>query len=354
MYGATPKEEAAVTDWLDKLATAKYDSDDSRKALNDELTTRTFLVSDQFTAADVALYASLHPVLSQLKPAQYYATPALTRYFDHVQHLPVIASKSSLPQIPFDLENAPKTERKAPEVKKKDKKPAAEKAKEVAAQVVAPVAAAKEAVVEAVKGPSKEKKEKAPKEKKPAPPPPAPKEEDGPPVPSMIDLRVGKIVHVEKHPDADSLYVEQIDIGEPTGPRTVVSGLVNYVPIEQMQGAMLIAVCNLKPAKMRGVLSQAMVLCASGPGKSSVELLRPPEGAKPGDRVYFEGDKFESAQPLSQLNPKKKIFETVQPGFKTLENREAAWVDPESGAVHRIRTKDGVVLAPTLIGASLS
>ena len=40
---------------------------------------------------------------------------------------------------------------------------------------------------------------------------------------------------VKKHPDADSLYVEQIDFAEETGPRTVVSGLVNYIPIEQMR-----------------------------------------------------------------------------------------------------------------------
>ena len=65
---------------------------------------------------------------------------------------------------------------------------------------------------------------------------------------------------VEKHPDADSLYLEKIDVGE-AEPRQVVSGLVNFIPIEQMQGAELIVVCNMKPAKMRGILSQAMVLC---------------------------------------------------------------------------------------------
>lgn len=50
------------------------------------------------------------------------------------------------------------------------------------------------------------------------------------------------ITIVMKHPDADSLYVEQIDIGEETGPRTVVSGLVNYIPIEDMRDKILITV----------------------------------------------------------------------------------------------------------------
>ena len=52
---------------------------------------------------------------------------------------------------------------------------------------------------------------------------------------TKMDIRVGRIVSCEKHPDADSLYVEQIDIGEAEGPRTIVSGLVQYVPLEDMQ-----------------------------------------------------------------------------------------------------------------------
>ncbi|CAA7261396.1 unnamed protein product [Cyclocybe aegerita] len=107
---------------------------------------------------------------------------------------------------------------------------------------------------------------------------------------------------------------------------------------------------------MRGVKSFAMVLAAtSKEGKEEgIELIQPPAGSKPGDRVYFEGEEFESAAPLSQLNPKKKIFETIQPGFITLESREAAWVNPVSKSVHKIRTARGVCIAPSLVGASLS
>lgn len=69
-------------------------------------------------------------------------------------------------------------------------------------------------------------------------------------------------MEVSRHPDADALYVEKIDLGEEQ-PRTIVSGLVNFVPIEEMQDRMVVVLCNLKPAKMRGVESQGMVLCAS-------------------------------------------------------------------------------------------
>ena len=50
---------------------------------------------------------------------------------------------------------------------------------------------------------------------------------------SRLDLRVGKIVGVKKHPDADALYVEEVDLGEGQV-RTIVSGLVKHVPIEEV------------------------------------------------------------------------------------------------------------------------
>ena len=100
----------------------------------------------------------------------------------------------------------------------------------------------------------------------------------------MLDLRVGLIRKAEKHPDADSLYVSQIDVGEEKV-RTVCSGLVKYIPLEEMQMRYVVCVCNLKEAKMRGVMSQAMVLAASekvegDAEKEKVELVIPPAGTK--------------------------------------------------------------------------
>ncbi len=67
-------------------------------------------------------------------------------------------------------------------------------------------------------------------------------------VPSRIDLRVGHVLKVDKHPQADALYVEEIDVGEEK-PRQVVSGLVKHMAAEDLQGKFVILVCNLKPAK---------------------------------------------------------------------------------------------------------
>ncbi|XP_053885522.1 aminoacyl tRNA synthase complex-interacting multifunctional protein 1 isoform X1 [Malaclemys terrapin pileata] len=167
-----------------------------------------------------------------------------------------------------------------------------------------------------IKGGSEEKKKKEKAEKKgekrerkqlPA----AGSDESRPMDVSRLDLRVGCIITAKNHPDADTLYVEEVDVGE-ANPRTVVSGLVKHVPLEQMQNRMVVLLCNLKPAKMRGVVSQAMVMCASSPEK--VEILDPPSGAVPGERITFE---VFPGEPEKELNPKKKIWEQIQPDLHT-------------------------------------
>lgn len=138
---------------------------------------------------------------------------------------------------------------------------------------------------------------------------------------SRLDIRVGVITEVQKHPDADSLYVEKIDVGEDQ-PRTVVSGLVKFIPIEEMKNRKVCVLCNLKPATMRGIKSQAMVLCASTSEK--VELVEPPLGAAVGERVTFSG--FDG-EPDDVLNPKKKIWETLQVDLHTDKDLIACYKD---------------------------
>ncbi|QLQ79553.1 hypothetical protein HG537_0C02000 [Torulaspora globosa] len=151
------------------------------------------------------------------------------------------------------------------------------------------------------------------------------KQESEKPEPSAIDFRVGFIQKAIKHPDADSLYVSTIDVGDAEGPRTVCSGLVKYYPLEAMQERLVVCVCNLKPVNMRGIKSSAMVLCGSD--ESKVEFVEPPAGSKPGDKVFFEG--FGDQEPLKQLNPKKKIWEQLQPHFTTDEQLQVIFKDEQ-------------------------
>ncbi|XP_062852323.1 aminoacyl tRNA synthase complex-interacting multifunctional protein 1a [Trichomycterus rosablanca] len=179
---------------------------------------------------------------------------------------------------------------------------------------------------------------KGEKQEKKAPPP----QEDLKVDVSRLDLRVGRIISAERHPDADALYVEQVDVGE-AAPRIVVSGLVKHVPLEQMQNRMAVLLCNLKPAKMRGVVSQAMVMCASSPDK--VEILDPPSGAAPGDRVTFQGF---PGDPDKELNPKKKVWELVQPDLRT----DNQYVATYKGAPFEVAGK-GVCKAQTMSNSGI-
>jgi glutamyl-tRNA synthetase len=124
-----------------------------------------------------------------------------------------------------------------------------------------------------------------------------------------MDIRVGKILTCEKHPDSTKLYSETIDIGNGEI-REIGSGLQEFIPLDEMRDAMCIVLTNLKPKKLAGKPSHGMVLCAETHIKDVVELIKPPEGSVPGDLISFEG--FERKCPEA-LNAKKNPWDNVQP-----------------------------------------
>ncbi|XP_026160291.1 aminoacyl tRNA synthase complex-interacting multifunctional protein 1-like [Mastacembelus armatus] len=159
---------------------------------------------------------------------------------------------------------------------------------------------------------------------------------------SHLDLRVGRIITALRLPETDSLYTEQVDVGE-ASPRTVVSELAKHIPVDQMQDRMVVVLCNLKPVKMRGVVSEAVVMCATSPDK--VEILDPPSGAVPGDRVTFQGFQGE---PDKELNPKKKVWEQIQPDLHT----DSQCVATYRGAAFEVAGK-GVCKAQTMSNSGI-
>lgn len=105
-----------------------------------------------------------------------------------------------------------------------------------------------------------------------------------------VDLRVAKIVAIEKHPKADKLYIETLDDGSGI-PRTIVSGLVPYYSEAELVGKHIILVNNLAPAKLRGVESKGMLLAAStkdADGNEIVEVLEAPQ-CNPGTKLTIQG-----------------------------------------------------------------
>jgi methionine--tRNA ligase beta chain len=101
-------------------------------------------------------------------------------------------------------------------------------------------------------------------------------------------------VECVKHPDSEKLYCEKIDLGNGEI-RDITSGLVHFYSLEQMIGAMVVVICNLKPRAIAGNMSAGMVMCAQTTDGKVVEFLAPPEGSAPGDEVSFEG--FERKPP---------------------------------------------------------
>jgi aminoacyl tRNA synthase complex-interacting multifunctional protein 1 len=363
-----------------EAASAKNAQPDSKELrdLNNHLAQRTVLLGAKPSIADVVLYAKLAPALKNWTREQRTGQEGyhnVVRYVDFVQNSDVFALQ--LPDVtkvaidPTDVAFVPKPvdlkREKEQKRKEKEKNAAAagnaeagegkskkEKVKDV-------VTNAKETAKGAIAGelPKREKKEKPAKQGK------------GQPAkelvlsPSLIDLRVGHILKAVQHPNADSLYVSTIAVGDPTGTdnteeyegqvvRTVCSGLNGFVPLEDMQGRKIVAVCNLKPITMRGIKSSAMVLAASPRTKEGedshagpIELVNPPEGATAGQRIWFEG--YE-AEPEGQLNPKKKIWELCQPGFKTTNDLQVAFEKAPVEAIKeqedkpaegKLRVKDG-------------
>ncbi|KAI9257689.1 hypothetical protein BY458DRAFT_479523 [Sporodiniella umbellata] len=273
LLGKNATEQAQVDEWLSfatqglRSAGKKEITSHIEKKFNHHLSSQTYFVGHSLTVVDVVIFGILHAYSKNFKATQ---CPNTMRWFDLIQHevIEVHGLTAEFPKVEFKLDDVP--------------------------EPAMPVAAA------------------------------APVETDQPVV-SRMEIRVGLIKSCKKHEGADSLYVEEIDVGE-AEPRTIVSGLVRWYPVEQMENRYVLVLCNLKPASMRGVKSFGMVLCASAADGSAVELLGPVDTSKvkPGDKVYIEGQEGEHEK---VLNPKKKYWEAVQPDLKTDEACIAHYTD---------------------------
>lgn len=381
----SPAEKAEIEQWTTTSSHIASPTEDQAKTaerlstLNRHLSSRTTILGSKPSTADTALYERLAPVVSKWSSEERTGEQGyhhIVRHLDFVQNSSLFGLKldEKIAIDPTDVKFAikpidPKAEK---ERKKKEKElaAAAMSGETPAAEPVAAEAAAASGTPAGKEGgrQKKEKKEKAPKAAKPAP-------VEKPLSPSLIDLRVGHILKAVQHPDAEKLFVSTIAVGDAPGTdntteyegkvvRTVCSGLNGLIPLEEMQGRKIVAVCNLKPVTMRGVKSSAMVLAASPRDEEGhggpVELVNPPEGAEAGERVYFEGWEGE---PEGVLNPKKKVWETFQPGFTTTDDLEVGFEvaavpqlaekSSSAAALGKLKTKQGICTVKSLKGATV-
>jgi methionyl-tRNA synthetase len=126
-----------------------------------------------------------------------------------------------------------------------------------------------------------------------------------------LDLRVAKIVKIERHPKADKLYIETLELVDAEGnteQRVIVSGLVPHYKEEELLGKNILLAYNLKPAKLRGTESRGMLLAASDRNGPPGEDGNPTERVEAldaadiplGTRVTLEG--LAAAQPPAEID----------------------------------------------------
>ena len=326
LAGASPEDEAMISEWLARAA-AEYGvegvvGDDKLEALDAHLAMRSFVATrGAISLADLAAYGTTHGALCAMAREKRHALVHLTRWCDHVGA--VSGGAQSFGAVPFPraepmdlsppVEDKKEKERAGP---KKDAKAASGGGKSAGgapgggkpdADAVAAARAAKKAV--------KAEKDKA---KGKVPVAQTPKKEI---TVDVLDIKVGTITRAWEHPGADKLWVESIDVGE-AKERQVVSGLRAFKTKEQMEGARVLVLCNVKKGPLRDELSEGMVMCASDEAHTLVDFVTPPAGAPNGERVRFAG--FEG-EPVEVLVPKKKMFEACAPKLRTNDEGVACY-----------------------------
>lgn len=259
--------------------------------LNHTIQSVTFVAENRLTLADLALFSVLKDHVKQWEFDERVNLVNICRWYDNIQHLEIL--KNNFPNeslvifvLDFKKEKPQKiVKNDESNFGNQDKKETKETKKEM-----------KESTNETKETKSVESKTIVNSS-----------------LLDRVDFRIGRIVECVKHPEADSLYVEKIDLDEPQ-PRVIVSGLVKFIPLEKMINRLVVVVANLKPAKLKNIMSAGMVLAASNDDHSKVELVEPPLNSKVGERITFDGH---TGEPDEQLNPKKKIFENIKPALRT-------------------------------------
>lgn len=275
--------------------------------LNDDLAQKSVLLGNGLkpSAADIIVFSVLHPFLIGLPIEDKEKLPHVMRWMDYIQSkedFGELFEKILLKKAEFEpqLEGAKNTAK----VVDSDVKKTTQNTKN-ADKLEANLNTKKSDTEKKVNKEATQEKKKASETEV--------VEKDKEVSVSLLNIQVGLIRKAQKHPSADSLLVEEIDIGD-AKLRQVVSGLAKYCSPDELTNRRVVLITNVKPGKLRDVISEGLVLCASNEDHTLVEPLLPPEGAKLGERVSFAGI---DGKPEDVLNPKKKQLEKITPHLLT-------------------------------------
>ncbi|KAM3590654.1 uncharacterized protein V6R79_013874 [Siganus canaliculatus] len=160
---------------------------------------------------------------------------------------------------------------------------------------------------------------------------------------SRLDLRVGRILGARRHPLSEVMWIQEVDVGEDES-RVVVSKLGRETHLDELQGRLVVLLCNVKAAKMKGVVSQARLLLCSA-SDDVTEPLAPPTGSAPGDRITFLNY---PGEPDRQLQSKQRIWDLLQPHLQV----DCRGVANYKGCRFEVKGK-GLCRAPSLTSCTL-
>ncbi|GLT46031.1 hypothetical protein SLA2020_198210 [Shorea laevis] len=309
----SPKNNDQVMKWIAFAESFPTDSKaclGSLNELNADLGHKSVILDCGFTPseADVIVFSALHPSVIGLSISDKEKFPHLMRWMDFIQNkegLDEFFEKILLEKPHFEpqLQGAKSTAKQEVDPNMKNTSKSTKSAdKSEADPNIKKSDAGKKAIGD---------KEAVQDKKKP--PVTEAVDKDKEVSVSLLNIQVGLIRKARKHPSADSLLVEEIDVGE-AKLRQVVSGLAKYCSPDQLTNRRVVLITNVKPGKLRDVMSEGLVLCASNEDHSVVEPLLPPKGTKLGERISFSGI---DGRPEDILNPKKKQLEKITPHLFT-------------------------------------
>ncbi|KAL5569645.1 hypothetical protein UlMin_026220 [Ulmus minor] len=317
VHGAPPENNDQILKWIAFAESFPTESDASfgvLKGLNEDLAPVSVLLGNGLkpSEADVIVFSAIHSSVVGLPSSEREKLPHVLRWMDYIQKK--LDLGDLFEELVFEKANFEPQLLGANVVDRVEEKSDTKKFVQGSKDADKPTAEhnTKKSDTKKAVG-NKENKETAQQKKKG--PETETVEKDKELSVSLLNIQVGLIRKALKHPSADSLLVEEIDVGE-AKPRQVVSGLAKYCSPEQLTNRLVALITNVKPGKLRDVVSEGLVLCASSEDHTTVEPLLPPEGAKIGERVSFSGI---DGKPEDVLNPKKKQLEKITPHLFTDE-----------------------------------
>lgn len=319
--GSTTKNKNEVLKWVKFASSFPAEAEAFRATLerfNEDLTERSVLLGDGLTPseADVMVFSVLHFCVTHLSNSELQQLPNVMRWMDYIQNKEDFGQAFGM----ISVEKTAFTPHVSKVVEKSELDPSAKKSIQGSKNVDKPevntkmnskkVVAEKKAAGD---GKASEEKKKVPEKET--------VEKDTKTSVSLLNIQVGIVRRAGKHPSADSLLVEEIDLGN-GNLRQVVSGLAKYCTPEDLTNWRVVLITNVKPGKLRDVMSAGLVLCASNHDHTIVEPLLPPDNAVIGERISFAGHE---GKPEDVLNPKKKQLEKITPHLYTDGNGIATY-----------------------------